>query len=264
MDRDNFNASFDCGSGEECALKHVKIRAFDCPDAWFQALNHIWKEGDLFRVGYGSEETETKKLNLSIEIRCPENRPLVSDKAPCDMKYVRGYALEYLWCGEKQDETYTYGSRLNNPINQISEAVDRYVQEQNDRQVTLVIRLPEDIKKYIGVTRHEPPCLSLIDTEILDGKMHLTCYFRSWDAYAGLPANIAGLQLFNEAFVSEINRRGNLFLKPGKLIFHSKNCHIYKRQFKLIKDLLEPKSSVDNIPRIAKTIKGSMKNDQNE
>ena len=264
VDRDSFDSLFDCGSGETRAVKHVKIRAFDCPDAWFQALDHIWKEGDLFRVGYGSEETETKKLNLSIEIKCPETRPLVSDKAPCDIKYVRGYALEYLWCGEKQDETYTYGSRLNNPINQISEAVDRYVQEQNDRQVTLVIRLPEDIKKYIGVTRHEPPCLSLIDTEILDGKMHLTCYFRSWDAYAGLPANIAGLQLFNEAFVSEINRRGNLLLKPGKLIFHSKNCHIYQRQFKLVKDLLEPKSSVDNIPRIAKTIKGQMKDDQNK
>ncbi len=242
-------------------MKHVKITAFDCPDAWFQALSRIWNEGDTFQVGYGSEETETKKLNLSIEINCPETRPLVSDKAPCDIKYIQGYALEYLWCGEKQDETYTYGSRLNSPINQIAEAIERYVQEQRDRQVTLVVRVPEDIKKYVGAKRHEPPCLSLIDTEILEGKMHLTCYFRSWDAYAGLPANIAGLQLFNEAFVSEINRRGNLSLKTGKLIFHSKNCHIYQRQFKLVKELLEPKSSADNIPRMAKTMKGTSKDE---
>jgi thymidylate synthase len=245
-------------------VKHVKISAFDCPDAWFQALSHIWNEGDVFRVGYGSEETETKKLNLSIEITRPENRPLVSDKAPCDIKYVQGYALEYLWCGEKQDETYTYGSRLNKPINQIEEAVNRYVQEQRDRQVTLVIRLPEDIKKYVGTKRHEPPCLSLIDTEILDGKMHLTCYFRSWDAYAGLPANIAGLQLFNEAFVSEINARGNLSLETGKLIFHSKNCHIYQRQFKLVKELLEPKSSASTVPRMATTMKGASKEPEAE
>ena len=95
----------------------------------------------------------------------------------------------------------------------------------------------------LAAKRHEPPCLSLIDTEILDGKMHLTCYFRSWDAYAGLPANIAGLQIFNEALVSEINTRGNLSLETGKLIFHSKNCHIYERQYKLVKELLEPKSS---------------------
>ena len=235
-------------------MKHVKITAFDCPDAWFQALNRIWGEGDVFKVGYGSETTETKKLNLSIEITHPENRPLVSDKAPCDMKYVQGYALEYLWCGEKQDEPYTYGSRLTKPINQVNEAIERYVQEQHDRQVTLVIRLPNDIKKYIDNKKHEPPCLSLIDTEILENKMHLTCYFRSWDAYAGLPANIAGLQLFNEAFVKEINSRGNLSLGTGKMIFHSKNCHVYERQYKLVKELLSPQTD-SKTPRMAQTMK---------
>jgi thymidylate synthase len=236
-------------------MKHVKITAFDCPDAWFKTLNSIWIQGDDFQVGYGSEETMTKKLNLTLEIDHPENRPLVSDKAPCDMKYVQWYALTYLWCGEgKQDETYTYGSRLREPVNQVEEAIKRYVKEQRDRQITMVVRLPEDIKTLRpGTTeRHEPPCLSLIDTEILEGKMHLTCYFRSWDAYAGLPANIAGLQLFNEAFVSEINERGNLSLKTGKLIFHSKNCHIYKRQFNLVKELLEPKESSRG-NRMAKT-----------
>jgi thymidylate synthase len=251
-------------------VKHVKISAFDLPDAWFKTLNNIWSEGDIFKVGFGSEETETKKLNLSIEIAHPENRPLVSDKAPCDIKYVQGYALEYLWCGEKQDESYTYGSRLNNPygsnrpINQIEEAVKRYVEEQRDRQVTMVIRLPEDILKF-DAKKHksEPPCLSLIDTEIYEGKMHLTCYFRSWDAYAGLPANIAGLQLFNEAFVSEINSRGNLNLKTGKLIFHSKNCHIYQRQYKLVEELLSPKSGLKT-PRMAQTMKGASGKEQEE
>jgi thymidylate synthase len=235
-------------------VKHVKITAFDCPDAWFKTLASIWAEGDDFQVGYGSEETLTKKLNFTLEIDHPENRPIVSDKAPCDMKYIQWYALTYLWCGEgKQDETYTYGSRLREPVDQVEEAIKRYIKEQRDRQITMVVRLPDDIKLFrLGTTeRHEPPCLSLIDTEILEGKMHLTCYFRSWDAYAGLPANIAGLQLFNEAFVAEINDRGNLSLKTGKLIFHSKNCHLYKRQFNLVKELLEPK---DKNARIAKSI----------
>jgi len=123
------------------------------------------------------------------------------------------------------------------------EAIKRYVEEKRDRQVTLAIRLPEDIKKKLHSERHEPPCLSIIDTEILDDKMHLTCYFRSWDAYAGLPANIAGLQIFNEAFVSEINDRSNMSLKTGKLIFHSKNCHIYNRQNNLVKELLRPEKT---------------------
>ncbi len=222
-------------------MKHMKVTAFDCPDAWYKALEAIWNEGDLFNVSYGSECSKTRKLNISIEITKPENRPLVSDKAPCDMKYVQWYALKYLWSGIIEDETYTYGSRLRDPIDQVEEAVNRYLQETGDRQVTLAVRLPDDIKKELDNRKHEPPCLSLIDTEIFERRMHLTCYFRSWDAYAGLPANIAGIQLFNEAFVSEINKRGNLNLKTGKLVFHSKNCHIYERQFKLIEDLLHPK-----------------------
>jgi len=242
-------------------MKHVKITAFDCPDAWFKALHQIWNEGDAFQVGYGSEVSETKKLNLTIEIAHPENRPLVSDKAPCDMKYILWYALTYLWCGEKQDETYTYGSRLREPVDQIEEAVKRYVEERRDRQVTLAVRLPKDIKKHLGAEKHEPPCLSLIDTEVLDGKMHLTCYFRSWDAYAGLPANIAGLQIFNEAFVSEINTRGNLSLETGKLIFHSKNCHIYERQNKLVKELLSPQAS-SKTPRMAQALKAASEEEQ--
>jgi thymidylate synthase len=226
------------GSEGDTAVKHVNLTAFDLPDAWFQTLSHIWTEGDTFTVGRGSETTETKKLNLTIEILHPENRPLVSDKAPCDIKYVQGYALEYLWSGEKQeDEPYTYASRLRTPVDQIGEAVNRYVEQQNDRQVTMVIRLPTDINE------REPPCLSLIDTEIIEGKMHLTCYFRSWDAYGGLPANIAGLQMFNEAFVAEINSRANLDLETGKLIFHSKNAHIYERQYKLVQELLNPKNT---------------------
>jgi thymidylate synthase len=236
-------------------MKHVKVSAFDCPDAWFKVLYAIWREGDVFKVGFGSEETETKKLNLTIEISNPENRPLVSDKAPCDFKYVQGYALEYLWCSaKKEDETYTYGSRLNEPVNQIEEAIKRYIEERRDRQVTMVIRRPDDILKFDSIGhKSEPPCLSLIDTEVLDGKMHLTCYFRSWDAFGGLPANIAGLQLFNEAFVNEINERGSLSLKTGKLVFHSKNCHIYQRQYNLVKELLEPKDNSKST-RLAKKL----------
>lgn len=222
-------------------MEHEKITAFDCPDAWYKTLEAIWNNGDPFEVCYGSERARTKKLSVTIEITKPETRPLVGDKAPCDMKYVQWYALKYLWSGVIEDETYTYGSRLRKPVDQIEEAIRRYVEELGDRQITLTVRLPQDIIKKVDRYKHEPPCLSLIDTEVLQQQVHMTCYFRSWDAYAGLPANIAGIQLFNEAFVSEINKKGNLHLGTGKLILHSKNCHIYKRQFKIVEDLLKPR-----------------------
>jgi thymidylate synthase len=222
-------------------MRYAYIRAFDIPDAWYRTLEEIGRNGDEFRVGYGSEITVTKKLNLSIEIVNPESRPLVAEKAPCDMKYVNSYALQYLWAGVKEEgETYTYGSRLREPVDQLELLINRYVDEPNDRQLTMVIRLPQDLQKTIGDMKHEPPCLTVMDTELVDGKMHLTCYFRSWDAYAGLPANVAGIQIFNEALVGEINARAGTDYTTGKLIFHSKNCHIYSRLYDLVKELIKP------------------------
>jgi len=238
-------------------LKHVKVTAFDLPDAWYQVLKRIWEEGEHFTVKYGSETTDTKKSDVTLEVLHPENKPLVHEKAPCDMRYVTNYFMEYLWFGEKRpDETYTYSSRLRSPIDQIEEAINRYVAELFDRQVTLVIREPTDIYKEISGRKHEPPCLTILDTEITrdegDGKLKfiLTGYWRSWDAYAALPANLAGLQLFSEAFVKELNAKGINTRKDrwelvytGKMIMHSKNCHIYQRQFPLVEELLRTKTS---------------------
>lgn len=222
-------------------MRYANIKAFDIPSAWYKTLEEIWTNGDEFTVGYGSEVTLTKKLNLSIEITNPESRPLIAEQAPCDMKYVNSYALQYLWAGVKEEgETYTYGSRLREPVDQVERLINRYVEEPNDRQLALIIRQPQDILKTIDGMKHEPPCLTVIDTELLDNRMHLTCYFRSWDAYAGLPANIAGIQIFNEAIVNEINSRAKTGYATGKLIFHSKNCHIYSRLYDIIEELLKP------------------------
>jgi len=249
-------------------MKHIKITAFDLPDAWYQVLKKIWEEGENFSVKYGSEVTDTKKLDITIEILHPENKPLVHEKAPCDMRYVMNYFMEYLWFGEKRpDETYTYSSRLRSPVDQIEEAINRYAEELFDRQITLVIRLPQDIYKEIEGKRHEPPCLTIIDTEITrdkdDNKLKfsLVGYFRSWDAHAALPANLAGLQLFSEAFVKELNTRGRERhgakweeISTGPMLMISKNCHIYQRQFPLVEELLKA-----NKPRFGEKIQISRK-----
>ena len=239
-------------------MQRYNIKAFDCPNAYRQVLNTIWYWGDIFTVGYGSEETETKKIHVSIEITHPENRPLLDDKAPCDYKYVQEYALTYLWAlPDKLDtSTYTYGGRLREPIDQILEIINRFREERNDRQCTAVIRRPEDIFKFKReegktypdaggfvtispvepkMVKNDPPCLSLLDYEILDGKLNCEAYFRSWDAYAGLPANIAGIQIVNEAIAAELE------VVTGTLIFHSKNVHVYKRQYKFVQELMESK-----------------------
>ncbi|MHA2393516.1 MAG: thymidylate synthase [Promethearchaeota archaeon] len=222
-------------------MKYRHIKAFDIPDGWYRSLETIWQEGDNFYVGYGSEITETKKLNITLEIENPHIRPLIADKAPCDMKYVTSYALQYLWLGVKEEgETYTYGGRLRDPIDQVEIALNRFIEEPRDRQVVLLIRRPEDLEKHLAGMKHEPPCLTILDLEIMDETLNTTGYFRSWDAYAGLPANLAGIQIFLEAFVDELNRRTGKKYKTGKMIFHCKNCHIYSRLKDFIEELTGP------------------------
>jgi thymidylate synthase len=218
------------------------IRAYDIPSAWRKTVSFILHRGEVFVVKKGSECTETKKLALTIHITNPETRPLVDDKCiTTNMAKVNAYALRYLWADAKtKEEEYTYGSRLRDPVDQPSEAIRLLAKEPNNRQVTLVIRVPDDIHSP------HPPCLTIIDLEILDKKLNSTCYFRSWDAFAGLPENIAGIQIFAEALVSDINHLrleehdDNKYgeEKPefvpfttGDLILHSKNCHLYKRQY---------------------------------
>jgi thymidylate synthase len=222
-------------------LNYATIEAFDIPGAWYRTLEEVWRNGDDYNVGYGSEVTMTRKLNLSIRITNPETRPLVAEKAPCDMKYINSYALQYLWAGIKEEgETYTYASRLREPVDQIKHVIERYAEEPRDRQLTMVIRQPQDIQRTLEGMKHEPPCLTVIDTELMNGKIHLTCYFRSWDAYAGLPANVAGIQVFNEALVSELNNRAGTENTTGELVFHSKNCHIYSRLYDIVEELIKP------------------------
>ncbi len=211
-------------------MKYFSIKAFDIPDAWIQVVEKIFAEGDVFRVEYGSEKTLTRKIALGVEIEHPESRPLVHHSAPFAMRYIEQYALEYLFIGEKHEgEEYTYGERLRKPVDQIMGVIERYRKYPGDRQNTMVIRHPGDLDiEY-------PPCLTVLDTEVSDDKLHFIVYFRSWDAYAGFPANVAGLQLLKEYMADEIG------VEPGKTLAFAKNIHLYERQFKLVETLIHPK-----------------------
>ncbi len=67
----------------------------------------------------------------------------------------------------------------------------------------------------------DPPCLRSIDTRIQDGKLHFIIYFRSWDLWGGMPANLAGIQVMKEYIASEIG------VDDGAMIASSKGLHLY-------------------------------------
>jgi len=67
----------------------------------------------------------------------------------------------------------------------------------------------------------DPPCLRHIDTRVQDGKLHFFPYFRSWDLWGGLPANLAAIELMKQYCAAQIG------VENGEIIATSKGLHLY-------------------------------------
>jgi len=137
------------------------------------------------------------------------------------MDYVENY-LQYLITSLKADtEQYTYGEDLEY---QLPELIRMYREDgHNTNQGFMAVGSKESI------LLSDPPCLRGIDTRVENGQLHFILYFRSWDLWAGLPSNLAAIQLMKEYVASEIG------VEDGELIALSKGLHLYDYTWDLAK-----------------------------
>ncbi|MGD0656583.1 MAG: thymidylate synthase [Syntrophorhabdales bacterium] len=227
-------------------MKPVYIEARDLPDAWFQCIYRIFEDESVheYEVERGSfEGTRRRQFDLAIvNIEYPGTRPLIPDiphelaiPQPTSMEYVEDY-LQYLMTDRKREnEVYTYGERLTNPkisldgrevslcVNPVEEVINIYRGNRlgGTNQAIMEVGMPQDI------LLDDPPCLRLIDTRIMDGKLHFVLYFRSWDLWAGFPSNLAAIQLLKEYMCQEIG------VEDGTIVAMSKGLHLYEYSFAL-------------------------------
>jgi thymidylate synthase len=197
------------------------IIARDLSEAWFLCLREVLTKGREYTILRGSYAGQTRKeLDfIVIHVKNPGTKPLVPEvpqgvPAPSTMEYVENY-LPYLMTSSKKDgEQYTYGQYLEP---QIAAVIKMYKNEgPNTNQAYMTVGDPSTIDLS------DPPCLRGIDTRIENGNLHFFVYFRSWDLWAGLPSNLAGIQLLKEYMASEIG------VRDGEIIAMSKGLHLYK------------------------------------
>lgn len=203
-------------------MKIVNIQAHNIPDAWFQSLWQIMQHGRNYKVERGSFEGHYRKQLdfVQIQITNPGLRPLAPDippglsvEPPTSMQYIEDYFVNYLMSPVMStNEQYTYGNRLSQSMQQVIEIL-KNTPETN--QAIMEVGAPEDIELS------DPPCLRLIDCRVMDGKLHFFIYFRSWDLWGGLPANLGGIQLVKEYMASEVG------VNDGEIIAVSKGLHLY-------------------------------------
>jgi thymidylate synthase len=208
------------------AVRISVIEARDLPEAWFLCLRRTLTDGREYTIDRGSYVGHRRKeLDfIVLHIKRPGARPLIPDvplgvPPPSSMDYVENY-LQYLMTSFKADkEQYTYGEDLEP---QIPEVIRIYSEDgHNTNQGFMAVGWRESI------SLPDPPCLRGIDTRVKDGKLHFILYFRSWDLWAGLPSNLAGIQLLKEYMSSEIG------VEDGEIIALSKGLHLYDYAWEL-------------------------------
>lgn len=244
-------------------MRTFSVEARDLPDAWFQCVDLCYESGRDYEITEGSYVGQKRREldYVTVHITHPQMRPLLPDVPahynipnPVEDDYVERY-LPYLMTAEKKPgEQYTYGERLFRKLfcgssdkvtglatdmpSQVDEVIAKFRRGFANNQATMTVARPSDVHL------DDPPCLRQIDCRIFPAgvtnrdtapadfssdanKLHFMIYFRSWDLWAGFPANLAALAHLQEYMAGEIG------VEPGEFICASKGLHLYDHFWEL-------------------------------
>lgn len=194
------------------------ITARTLEEAWFLANRACITNGYIYRIERGSYQGQQRKQlsGLALKITHPEIRPLapLTQGPPVATDdSIFDYFVNYLINPEKaKGEDYTYGQRL---MPHLPMLIEMLKETPLTNQATIEIAKPED------VLLESPPCLRVLSWKVIDNKLWLSSFWRSWDLYAALSTNLGGLQLLNE-MIAEATK-----LVSGPQVAYSDGGHIY-------------------------------------
>lgn len=224
-------------------MQPFQIIAKTIADAWFQLIYNIFDHSYTQRIQKGSFEKEQYRLQypgISVFIEHPSEDmipvipPGLGIPAPTTQEYIENYFASYIMDPVlSENETYKYASRIHHPMPKGGSQLERVIAMLRETPLTnqaiTEIGSPEDHDVCIGNDgKLDPPCLRLLDFKAVpsgdDLFLTLSCYFRSWDLWAGFPTNLGGLQLLKSYVAGETG------LKDGPMYAYSAGGHIYGYQ----------------------------------
>ncbi|ANZ58162.1 thymidylate synthase [Fructilactobacillus lindneri] len=226
--------------------KNVPFRLIKSELLWFlqgdtniryllQNNNHIW------------DEWAFKKWITSSEYQGPDMTDF-GLRAQNDPKFKKEYLKQKQIFCEKiiDDENFAakygdlglvYGSQWRNwktstgeAIDQIKNVIHTIKTNPNSRRMIVTAWNPEDVDNVAL-----PPCHTMFQFYVNDGKLSCQLYQRSADVFLGVPFNIASYALLTNLIAKECG------LKPGAFIHTLGDAHIYLNHIEQIKQQLTRK-----------------------
>jgi thymidylate synthase len=220
------------------------VKEYTIGDAWRSVMFLCVQKGVDFVVkgAQGSYIGQIRKQlpYVTIRIKEPWTRPLSPIMppglpGPTDDKKIEEYFNNYLISDElRPNEQYTYGSFI---APQIEGAIKLLLDSKgNTNQACISIGDRESI------LLPDPPCLRTMSFKVVDGKLNMSVFFRSWDLFSGLPENLGGFQMVKEYVLAHIDEA--LEITDGELIAYSDGLHLYDQYFDLVNLLSAEKVKV--------------------
>ena len=229
----------------------------DVPTPYEDLVRKILMEGTL-----KSDRTGTGTISLfgqQIRFDISEYFPLITTKTV----FFKGLAYELLWflkgssnvrwlqengvhiwdewADENGDLGPVYGVQWrswpaatkenpNRTIDQVANVLDLMKSHPDSRGMIVSAWNPAEVENMAL-----PPCHSLFQFYVADGKLSCQLYQRSCDMFLGVPFNIASYSLLTMMMAQQAG------LKPGEFVWTGGDCHIYDNH---VEQVLEQLSRV--------------------
>jgi thymidylate synthase len=198
------------------------------------------------------EDGQGNPDEIKLKIFSPLKEPQISPGSPFGPQFTAAYKRQFLTLTPPREDgkqaTYTYWNRLEdypyetrvlrsyevitelvgdgkgNGFKQVTELIDKILQDENTRRGVMVTWNP-----ILDARSVEPPCMNWVQVVVRNGKVHLRNLFRSQDMLLGLPENLVGSGALLEYITAQLIRAGFPCI-VGTLTLISTIPHIYKKR----------------------------------
>jgi thymidylate synthase len=209
-------------------LKKIMDEGCDKSDRTGTGTRSIFGTQMRFNLEEGFPLVTTKKCHLKSII----HELLWFISGSTNIKYLQenGVRIWNEWADENGDLGPVYGKQWRDfetpdgrHIDQLSNAIDMIKHNPDSRRIIVCAWNPSDVDKMAL-----PPCHTLYQFYVSNGKLSCQLYQRSADMFLGVPFNIASYSLLTMMVAKECD------LGLGDFVWSGGDTHIYKNHFEQV------------------------------